>query len=318
MRNRFKHLDFRARDRIEALWRSGHTKKEIADILEVNKSTISREIERRKRDNGEYKAEVASHRAGILRCNSKHQGMKIERNSFLRKHITEELKKFRSPDEIAGRMKREDWDIRVSSDAIYRWLRSPYGHKYCKYLCTKRYYKKVQRRAPVRHIIPNMTSIHSLGYNFEYVTEGDTFLSPQKTSRVAVALVVWRDSKLLKGDIVKSLKPRNTTKVMKTIYGKYRSDALILDQGRENIEHEKFGVPTYFCDPASPRQKPLIESSIGLCRKWFWPKGTNLAKVPREELQEKIEILNNKYRKTLQYRSANEVARECGIIKSNY
>ena len=314
----FKHLDFRARDRIEALWRNGHTKKEIADILEVHKSTIGREIERRKRETGEYKAEVASHRAGILRCNSKHQGMKIEKYSWLRKHLIAELKILRSPDEIAGRMKRENWNIKVSSDAIYRWLRSPYGHKYCKYLCTKRYYKKPHRNAEARHIIPNMTSIHSLGYNFEYVTEGDTFLSPAKVSKTSAVLVVWKDSKLLKGDMVKSLRPKYTTKVMQQIHGKYKSDALILDRGKENVEHEQFGVSTYFCDPASPRQKPLIESSIGLCRRWFWPKGTNLAKVSREEFLEKIEILNNKYRKTLQYRSANEVARECGIIKSNY
>jgi hypothetical protein len=44
---------------------------------------------------------------------------------------------------------------------------------------------------------------------------------------------------------------------------------------------------------------------------------SNMLKI-KEEFQEKIEILNNKYRKTLQYRSANEVSRECGIIKSNY
>jgi IS30 family transposase len=318
MRNKFKHLDFRARDRIEALWRSGHSKKEIADVLGTHKSTIGREIERRMTENGEYKADRANHKAGILRCNSKHQGMKIEKYPWLRKHIIAELKILRSPDEIAGRMKRENWSIRVSGDAIYRWLRSPYGHRYCKYLCTKRYYKKPRTKSEKREMIPNMTSIHTMGYDFEAVTEGDTFLSPKKISKVAVALVVWRESKLIKGDIVKSLKPRNTTKVMKNIYENYKSDALILDQGRENMEHEKFGIPSFFCDPASPRQKPLIESSIGLCRRWFWPKGTNLAKVPREELQEKIEILNNKYRKILEYRSANEVARECGIIKSNY
>jgi len=318
MRNKFTHLDFRARDRIEALWRNGHSKKEIADVLGTHKSTIGREIEKRMTECGEYKANRANHKAGILRCNSKHQGMKIEKYPWLRRHIIQELKRLRSPDEIAGRMKRENWSVRVSGDAIYRWLRSPYGHKYCKYLCTKRYYKKPRVHHEKREMIPNMTSIHQMGYDFEHVTEGDTFLSPRKVSRVAVAMVVWRNSKLLKGDIVKSLKPRNTTKVMKNIYENYKSDAMILDQGRENMEHEKFGVPSYFCDPASPRQKPLIESSIGLCRRWFWPKGTNLAKVPREEFLEKIEILNNKYRKTLQYRSANEVAKECGIIKSNY
>jgi len=317
MRKTFKHLDFRARDRIEALWRSGHNKKEISLVLGVHKSTISREINKRLKDSGEYRAKTAEHKAGMMRSNSKYQGMKIEENILLRKHIIKELKGNRSPDEIAGRMKKEKWKIKVSSDAIYRWLRSSYGHRYCKYLCTKRYYKKPQTNSEKRQIIVNMQSIHDMSYDNEIVTEGDTFLSPKKVSKTSVALVVWRDSKLLKGDIVKSLRPIHTTRVMRKIHQEYRSDAMILDQGGENREHEKFGIPTYFCDKGCPRQKPLIESSIGLCRRWFWPKGTNLAKLSREEFQEKIEILNNKYRKTLQYRSANEVSRECGIIRSN-
>ena len=90
---------------------------------------------------------------------------------------------------------------------------------------------------------------------------------------------------------------------------------MILDQGGENREHQKFNIPSYFCDPASPRQKPLVEGSIGLCRRWFWPKGTNLKLVSKEEFQINIEILNNKYRKSLRYRSAKEVAREYGIFK---
>ena len=318
MRKTFKHLDFRARDQIEALWRNGHNQKEIADILEVHKSTIGREMQNRIKENGEYKADTADHKAGIMRSNSKYQGMKIEQNPLLRKHIAKELKVPRSPDEIAGRMKKENWPIRVSSDAIYRWLRSSRGQRYCKYLCTKRYHKKLQTNREKRQIIPNMTSIHKMSYDLEFVSEGDTFLSPKKVSKTSAVLVVWKDSKLLKGDIVKSLRPIYTTGVMKNIHREFKNDALILDQGRENIEHKKFGMLTYFCDPASPRQKPLIESSIGLCRRWFWPKGTNLAKVKREEFQKKIEILNNKYRKTLQYRSANEVTRECGIIRSDY
>ena len=78
MRKTYKHLDFRARDRIEALWRSGHSKKEIADILDVHKSTIGREIEQRKKENGEYRADTANHKALVKRGNSKyHQGRPI-------------------------------------------------------------------------------------------------------------------------------------------------------------------------------------------------------------------------------------------------
>lgn len=315
MRNTFVHLDFRARDRIESLWRRGHTQKEIAEVLGVHKSTISREIQFRKKEDGEYKASMAEHKAGVKRGNSKYQGMKIERSQKLRKYIISELKQYQSPECIAGKMREEKVMPRVSSDAIYRWLRSSFGQRYCKYLCTKRYRKRSHSDAPKRQIIPNMTSIHCMEADPGWITEGDTFLSPKKTSKTSAVLVVWRESKLLKGDLVKSLRPIHTTRVMKRIHSENKSDIMILDQGGENREHEKFGVLTYFCDPASPRQKPLIENSIGQLRRWFWPKGTDLSKISKEEFQEKIEIMNNKYKKSLRYRSANEVSREYGILK---
>jgi IS30 family transposase len=310
----FVHLKIFDRDRMEALLLSGHNQSEVAKILKVDKSTISRE-KQRKRTDGKYDAGVAEHKALVRRENSKYQGMKIETHPELRKFVISELKKYQSPDCIAGRMKKEDWPVRVSGDAIYRWLRSVYGARYCRYLCTKRHNKKKQTHTPKRRIIPNMASIHSMPSDPGWITEGDTFGSPRKTSKTNGVLVVWRETKLLKGDLVKSLRPMHTTKVMRKIHIENRNDAMILDQGGENREHEKFGVQTYFCDPASPRQKPLIESSIGLCRRWFWPKGTNLKLVSKEEFQEKLEILNNKYRKSLRYRSANEVSREYGILK---
>lgn len=316
MRKAFKHLGIFDRDRIEALLSKGHTKKEISDILGVHKSTITREIERRKKETGTYSATSAEQKAGIRRSNSKYQGMKIEQNSFLRSYIIKEMKVCRSPDEIAGRMIREEWSTRVSSDAIYRWLRSPLGQRYCKYLCTKRC-KKKPHTDNKRHTIPNMVSIHSIPEHTGIKTEGDTMLSPKKVSKASAVLVGWTECKLLKGDRVQSLRPKHTMRVMKKIHKENNSDLMVLDQGIKNQYHEEFGIPTYFCDPASPRQKPFIECSIGLTRRWFFPKGTDLSKVTSEVFKEKIEILNNKYRKTLQYRSANEVARECGILKSN-
>jgi IS30 family transposase len=311
----FKHLDFHARDRIEALWRKGYTKKDISDILGVHKSTVSREIEKRQKEDGTYIASVAEHKAGIKRSNSKYQGMKIEEHPGLRRYIINELKEYQSPECIAGRMREDDIDPRVSSDAIYKWLRSPLGQKYCKYLCTKRHSRKPRGKKTERHIIPHMQSIHNMPPDPGWITEGDTFLSPRKVSKVSAVVVVWRETKLLKGELVKSLRPIHTTKVMKRVNKENMIDAMILDRGGENREHEKFGMPTWFCDPASPRQKPLVEHSIGQLRRWWWPKGTNLSKVSPEEFQMKIEIMNNKYKKSLRYRSANERSIEYGILK---
>jgi hypothetical protein len=69
-----------------------------------------------------------------------------------------------------------------------------------------------------------MVSIHERPADPGFVTEGDTFLSPKKVSTHAAVVVVWRDTKLLKGDLVKSLRPIHTTKVMKKINGVYQND----------------------------------------------------------------------------------------------
>ncbi len=112
-----------------------------------------------------------------------------------------------------------------------------------------------------------MVSIHDISPDPGIVTEGDTMHSPHKVSTHAAVLVGWRECRLLKGDKVQSLRSKHTTRVMRNIHSQNKSDLLVLDQGGENREHEKFGVPTCFCDPASPRQKPFIENSIGLMRK---------------------------------------------------
>ena len=75
------------------------------------------------------------------------------------------------------------------------------------------------------------------------------------------------------------------------------------------------GVPSYFCTRGSPWQKPHVEGSIGLTRRWFLPKGTDLATVPEETLPSMFFVLNHKYRKSLGYKSAYEVSLERGIIK---
>lgn len=310
---KYQHLDFQARDRIEALWRAGHTKKEISEVLMVHKSTVSRELNNHEQLDGNYRALNAEHKARVKRGNSKYQGMKIEKNQGLKQEIIKGLKEGRSPDEIAGWMKRKNIYPRVDKDAIYKWLYSSFGERYCKYLCTKRKKKKTQKKTPQREMIPNRIGLEwrpEAGIH----AEGDTFLSP-KWSKVAVALIGLREEKYLSGLRIPNLKPDTMKEAVQEIVSEIKVDTITWDNGIENKKHEGFGVPSYFCDPYSPWQKPFIESSIGLMRRWFIPKGTDLRGVSQKQLDAYLEILNNKYRKSLQYKSAYEVAMERGILK---
>ena len=310
----YVHLDQFARDRLEALLRSGMSQKEAAEVLKVDKSTVSREVSKRKRMDGRYDAETAQHKAGILRSNSKYQGMRIEQNPVLKEHIIKALKQGRSPDEIAGRMREENVEVRVDKDAIYKWLYSVWGQQYCKHLCTRRYHPRRQKKKTERVMIPNRINV-SLRPQAGVHAEGDTFVSPKRAKTThCVAAVVTEKFLILRK--LSNLKPASMRDAMQDIGREISFDTLTLDNGIENRAHESFGVSSFFCDPHSPWQKPRVEGVIGLVRRWFLPKGTDLSDVTQGELNVYAHILNNKYRKSLGYRSASEVVVERGILRS--
>jgi IS30 family transposase len=61
--------------------------------------------------------------------------------------------------------------------------------------------------------------------------------------------------------------------------------------------------------PHHPWQKPTVESTNGLIRELF-PKGTDFARVTDEEVRHVFDMINDRPRKVLGYRTASEVYRE--------
>ena len=314
-KRRFRHLNQFDRDRIEALINSGHKQEEIAKILDFDASAVSREVNKRKRRNGTYSAKTAQHKAQQKRSESKHRGMKIEAYPELRKQVIGELKDHRSPDEIAGRMKRVEQSPRIGTNAIYKWLYSAWGQAYCPLLCTKRHHARKQKKKTKREMIPNRISIDKRPKRGIHA-EGDLFVSPTKSgSQNSGAIICVPASKLLVGTMIENKKPALMAAAVKSMSSDLNIDDLTLDNGIENKEHEQFGLPAYFCDAHHPWQKPHVENSIGLVRRWFIPKKTDLKNVSQEQFQTYLSILNGKYRKSLGYSSAYEVSLECGIIQ---
>lgn len=323
MKRRFKQLVQSDRDRMDALLNAGHSQREIADVLKVDKSTISREIKKRKQK-GKYEATVAQQKARNSRRFSKYQGMKVESLPELKKYIIAELKNKRSPDEIAGRMKREGLKPRIGKDAIYRWLYSSWGQQYAKYLCTNKYKpKKRKEKKTKRQMIPDRISIHNRPLGATNKTrykhfEEDTAVAPKRVSNnEAIAILAGRKSKLILATKIRSLSPKKMKVAMKRLQKKAEVKTITLDNGIENKHHAKWGASTYFADPHGPWQKPIVEGSIGLLRRWFFKKGTDWATITEKELQKAVNTINNKYRKSLNYASAIEVAVAHGIITSD-
>lgn len=83
-----------------------------------------------------------------------------------------------------------------------------------------------------------------------------------------------------------------------------------LDNGKETHLHFKLRddleMETFHADPYSSWQRGTNEHGNGLLR-YYFPKGTDFSKVTDEELEDVIWELNNRPRKVLQYKTAQEV-----------
>lgn len=321
---RYHRLNVREREEISRLLASGESICSISKKLNRNPSTISREINQPGFGRKFYRALLAEQRTRRKRSL---QGRKRRLEIFpkLKRYIIAHLKKCWSPEQIAKKLVKEyphDEYMRISPETIYSSIYIlPKGelkkqltqslrrqHKYR--------YKKNSKKGGKYYNIPNLVSIDKRpkevdGRLIPGHWEGDLLVG--KLKRSYLGTLVERTTRIL---ILVPLKSHNHTEVAQAFareivhVPRTLRLSLTYDRGTEMASHQKFTKKTqtkvYFAHPKSPWERGTNENTNMLVRQFF-PKGTDFSLLSRREIKKVQRLINGRPRKTLDWKTPEEV-----------
>jgi IS30 family transposase len=316
-------LSFAEREEIAVSWAAGESMRQIARRLGRSPSTISRELRRNACGGGRYRATTA-HALAYERA-SRPKPAKLVTNRRLRAIVEDDLAKRYSPEQIAGRLRRqfpEDREMWVSPETIYQSLyvqsRGALRRELTRHLRTGRALRRPCRRADERksRVLPDMINISERPPEADDRAvpghwEGDLLIG--KANRTAIGTLVERSTgyamlvSLSNGYKPEHVAPALAAKIQTLPETLRRS--LTWDQGPEMRDWKQIrvaaGIEVYFCDPHAPWQRGSNENTNGLLRQYF-PKGTDFSAVTQAELDAAAEELNDRPRKRFDFANPNE------------
>jgi IS30 family transposase len=319
-------LSLSEREEISRGIAAGRSLRWIAASLQRAPSTISREV---KRNGGrkQYRAAKADQAAWDRAHRPK--TCKLAENRELALIVAEKLQLEWSPDQIAGWLKStypDDENFQVSHETIYKTLfiqaRGALKKELIQYLRRPRAMRRSRhhtQKTSDHGRISNAVSISERPAEAEDRAvpghwEGDLLcgsnnsqiatLVERHTRLVMLVRVPSKDTKTVIDALIKQ-----AHKLPRELY-----KSLTWDRGKEVADHQRFsldtGIKVYFCDPQSPWQRGSNENTNGLLRQYF-PKGMDLSNVHQNRLNAVARRLNERPRKTLQYRTPAERFAEC-------
>jgi IS30 family transposase len=307
----YAQLTQEERYQIYILKKTGHNQREMADTLERNKSTISRELRRNSGLRG-YRPRQAHAFVEARR----HMKVRLRIDSQRWSQIETLIRQEWSPEQIASRLEMEKGG-RISHEWIYQYIyadKRSGGDLYRSLRCQKvrrKRYGSYERRG----IIPNQISIDDRPAIVDARKrfgdwEGDTVIG--KGHKGALVTLVERKSLYTVIQAVLHTtagEVRNAVKQALTPH-KDRVHTITYDNGREFTDHEGMAkdleTRIYFAHPYAPWERGLNENTNGLIRQYF-PKHRDLTIVTTREIKTAMNKLNHRPRKSLGFRTPYEV-----------
>lgn len=314
----YTHLTIDDRENARVLLGQGLSIRATAQKLNRSASTISREFKRNLYANGTY---AAHHAEKMYRKRRKNCGKTpILSEGAARDYVLEKLELRWSPEQISERAKLDKEPFSFSYPTIYRSIDSEVLPKQLKKKMRFKWKNKKSKDKDNRGKIPDTVSIQDRPAEIESRTDGghwesDTVMGKRETG--CFGTHVERMSGLL---IAFKLDGRQddafneaTIKAFESVPD-YLKKSFTVDNGKEFSAHKELaaatGMSVYFCDPYSPWQRGTNENTNGLLRQFF-PKGTSFADISDDDLQYVVNLINNRPRKRLGFRTPYEVLLLC-------
>lgn len=323
MTTKYKQLAADERVALSALHMQGLSLRSIASRLGRSPSTVSRELRRNATAEEPYRAEAA-HRLYRARRAQSRPASKLDPHGPLWPEVMHMLLWRWSPRQIACTLRRmhpEQPQLQVSHETLYSAIYAhPKGELRTQLIACLRQARSSRRPRSGgqdrRWQIPEMVSIHLRPPDVQDRLmpghwEGDLIKGAGNAS--AVGVLVERTSRMV---MLCQMPDATAESALAAFTFKLNSIAqplrktLTYDQGREMARHRELArntnVRVYFCDPHSPWQRGSCENINGLIRQ-FLPKGTDLSVHDQEALDSIADLLNNRPRQTLDWRTPYQV-----------
>jgi len=307
----YTQLTREQRYQIYALMKAGHNQTQIATNVDCHKSTISRELRRNRGQKG-YRPYQADELAYDRQCAAYRSRIAWQTWEQVERLLRQDW----SPEQITGRLKLEQQPT-VSHECIYLYVYAEKrrGGTLHQHLRSQKKQRKRYSGYIRRGQIPNRTSIDkrpkivaSKGRFGDW--EADTIVGARHKG--GILSVVERKSKLTR---LRKLATKGAAEMKDNAIGLLaplaaKVHTITVDNGKEFCEHELIAAGLqarlYFAHPYSSWERGLNENTNGLVRQYF-PKKYEFARITDQDLQQVEDLLNNRPRKTLGYRTPNEV-----------
>jgi IS30 family transposase len=311
-----KHLTQQQRYYICLQIANNITQTSIANALGVHKSTISREIKRNQRNINDYDSDYADKKSKLKRSNASSSKRFKQFTSSVKEYIRNKLMRKWSPEQISGRMQKE-LKIKISHETIYKYIKhdKQSGGKLFKLLSHqgKKYKNGTTKKGQIIDRIdisqrPKVVDQKSRIGDFEI----DTIVSAKNTGKACLLTMVDRRSKVV---FIRKTLDKSSHEIQRAIEDIYLNTTvpirtLTSDNGTEFANHkaisQNLACDFYFARPYHSCDRGLNEHTNGKIRKYI-PKGTNIDKITSEFVANIENELNNRPRKSLNYKTPNEV-----------